>query len=58
MRLTPPTTPVFVIAVIALALGILLHLGVVSIAALQPFTFWLAAGAALLLAAGALFRGV
>ena len=58
MKLSPPTVVTWWIAVIVAAVGVLLHLGYVSIPVLSPYIFWLAAGSAGLLAIAALFKGL
>jgi hypothetical protein len=55
MRLTPPTTGTWLIAVIVGVLGILLHQNVVHFQ-LGFEAFWLETAAFVLLAIGALFR--
>ena len=54
MRLTPPTTGTFTLAVLAIAAGVASRLGFVE--ALSDYDFWLVAGGAALLIIGVLFR--
>ena len=56
--LTPPTMPVFAIAVVLTILGALLRYRVITVSALGPYSFELVLAAAILLIAGALLRGV
>lgn len=58
MRLTPPRQITFAISVIAIVVAILQHLGIIQIDPLAEYTFWLAAGGGVLLALGALLRGL
>ena len=55
MKLSAPTQTVWWISLVLGAVGVLLFLKIIKIAALAPYTFWLvAAGLALLLLATAL----
>ncbi|HSL26426.1 MAG TPA: hypothetical protein VLA54_09110 [Acidimicrobiia bacterium] len=54
MRLTPPSTGTFTLAVIAILAGIAARLGYIS--ALAEYDFWLVAGGAGLLVLGVVFR--
>jgi hypothetical protein len=54
MRLTPPTTGTFTLAVLAIVAGIAAHLGYLD--ALAEYAFWLVAGGAGLLLIGVVFR--
>ena len=56
--LTPPTLPLFLVAVVLTLLGALVHYKVVAIGALAPHSFELMLVAAVLLIVGALFRGL
>ncbi len=49
MRLSPPTTVIWWIALILTALGILMSMGIVTVAGITQYAFWLVAIAALLL---------
>ena len=57
MRLTPPSTASWLIAVIVGGLGILIHIGALSVR-LGVDSFWLVAGGFLLLAVASLVRGL
>ncbi len=48
----------FLIAILAIALGIVLHQGWYSIESLDRWDFWLSAGGGLLLALGCVFKGI
>ncbi|HEY7564816.1 MAG TPA: hypothetical protein VIA81_07830 [Acidimicrobiia bacterium] len=54
MRLTPPTTGTFTLAVLAIIAGIAARLGYVD--ALASYDFWLVAAGAGLLVLGVVFR--
>ncbi|HKX73897.1 MAG TPA: hypothetical protein VJR05_00705 [Acidimicrobiia bacterium] len=54
MRLTPPTTGTFTLAVLAIAAGIASRLGFIDV--LSDYDFWLVGGGAVLLIIGVLFR--
>ncbi len=54
MRLTPPTTGTFTIAVLAIIAGIGARLGYVDV--LGDYDFWLVGGGAALLTLGVVFR--
>lgn len=56
--LTPPTWPIFVIALVLTVLGALVRYKVLAIPALNAHSFEMMFIAALLLIAGALFRGI
>lgn len=56
--LTPPTVPLFAVAVVLTLLAALVRYKVVAIAALAPHSFELLLVAAVLLIVGALFRGL
>lgn len=56
--LTPPTMPVFAIAVVLALLGALLRYRVIALSGLGPYAFELVLAAAVLLILGALLRGV
>ena len=56
--LTPPTMPVFAIAVVLALLGALLRYRVIALSGLGQYSFELVLVAAVLLIAGALLRGV
>ena len=58
IRLTPPKVVTFLIAILAIALGIVLHQGWYSIESLDRWDFWLSAGGGLLLALGCVFKGL
>ncbi len=64
MRLTPPTKATFGLSLLAIAIGIVLHLGVVDLADLadvtnaEDYAFWLTAGGGILMAIGVLFRRI
>jgi hypothetical protein len=54
MRLTPPTTGTFTLAVLAIVAGIAARLGYLDV--LADYDFWLVAGGAGLLVVGVVFR--
>ncbi|GIU92227.1 MAG: hypothetical protein KatS3mg011_1133 [Acidimicrobiia bacterium] len=54
MRLTPPTTSTFTLAVLAVVAGVGIRLGWVSV--LEGYDFWLVTAGAFLLIIGVLFR--
>lgn len=56
--LTPPSVPLFAVAVVLTLLGVLVRYKVVAIAALGAYSFEMVLIAAVLLIAGALLRGV
>ena len=56
MKLSAPTQPVWIIAVVLGVLGILAH--VVPIAALAGYSFWMVSIAFVLLALGAMLKGM
>ncbi|MDP3984456.1 MAG: hypothetical protein Q8Q52_05540 [Acidimicrobiia bacterium] len=56
MRLTPPTTGTFTIAVLAIIAGIAARLGYVDV--LTAYDFWLISGGAVLLTLGVIFRKI
>lgn len=56
MSLTPPSFPIFFMAVLFGGAGIAARLG--YLAAVAPFAFWLVAIGFVLLAIGSLFRGL
>ena len=56
MRLTPPTTGTFTLAVLAIAAGIGVRMGWVDV--LDGYDFWLVTGGAALLLVGVIFRKV
>lgn len=56
MRLTPPTTGTFTLAVLAIAAGIGAHLGQVDF--LTDYDFWVVTGGAILLMVGVLFKRI
>jgi hypothetical protein len=56
MRLSAPTNIVFIISVILLVVGLLIHLGVIT--ALAPYGFWITFAGGALLALGALLKGL
>lgn len=56
--LTPPTWPIFSVAVVLAILSALLHYRMISLPALAPHTYEMALVSSVLLAAGALFRGI
>lgn len=56
--LTPPTWPIFAVAVVLAALSALLRYKLVTIAALAPHTYEMMLIAAVLLIVGVLFRGI
>lgn len=58
LALTPPTLPIFAIAVVLGGLAALMRYKVVSIAALSGYTFEMMLAAFLLLVAGAVLRGL
>ena len=57
MRLTPPSTASWLIALIVGGLGILIHLGAVHVR-LGVDSFWLVAGGFLLLLVASMVRGL
>jgi hypothetical protein len=57
MRLTPPSTASWLIALIVGGLGILIHIGAVHVR-LGVDSFWLVGGAFLLLVIASLVRGL
>ena len=57
MRLTPPSTASWLIALIVGGLGILIHLGAVHVR-LGVDSFWLVAGGVLLLLVASMVRGL
>jgi hypothetical protein len=57
VRLTPPSTASWLIALIVGGLGILIHLGAVHVR-LGVDSFWLVAGGFLLLVVASLVRGL
>jgi hypothetical protein len=58
MRLSAPKTPTWWIAVIIGALGILFHLGVLTIAGLSGYAFWFVVIAFVLLTLATLFKSL
>ena len=56
MRLTPPTTGTFTLAVLAIVAGVGIHLGWVEV--LNEYDFWLVTGGAALLVLGVVFKGI
>lgn len=56
--LTAPTWPIFSVAVVLAVLSALMHYKVVTIAVLAPHGYEMMLIAAVLLIAGALFRGI
>ena len=56
--LTPPTWPVFAIALVLTALGALVHYRVVLVPALAGYSFEMVLCGAVLLIAGAMLRGI
>lgn len=56
MRLTPPSFPIFFIAVLAGGAGLATRLGYLPL--LAPFAFWLVAFGFVLLVLGSVFRGL
>jgi hypothetical protein len=56
--LTPPTWPIFAIACVLTILAAIVHYKVVAIGALSAHSFEMLLVAAVLLIAGALFRGI
>ena len=58
MKLSAPKTLTWLIAVVLGVLGILLSLGVVTIAGLSGYAFWLVAIAFVLLVLGSLIKGM
>jgi hypothetical protein len=58
MKLFTPKASTWWIAVVLGVLGILLHLGVLTIAGLSGFAFWLVAIAFILLALGTMLKSL
>ena len=58
MKLSAPKASTWWIAVVLGVLGVLLHLGVLTIAGLSGYAFWLVTIAFVLLAVGALIKGL
>mgnify|MGYP001028752376 CR=1 FL=1 len=58
MKLSAPKAPTWWIAVVLGVLGILLHLGVFTIAGLSGYAFWLVAIAFVLLVLATLLKGL
>jgi hypothetical protein len=56
VRLTPPTTGTFTLAVLAIAAGIGVRLGWVDV--LVDYDFWLVTGGAILLVLGVVFKRI
>jgi hypothetical protein len=56
VRLTPPTTGTFTLAVLAIAAGIGVRLGWVDV--LTDYDFWLVTGGAVLLMLGVVFKRI
>jgi hypothetical protein len=56
VRLTPPTTGTFTLAVLAVAAGVGIHLGWVDV--LTAYDFWLVTGGAALLILGVVFKRI
>jgi hypothetical protein len=56
MTLTPPSFPIFFLAVLAAGAGIATKFG--NVAVLAPYAFWLVALGFVLLALGSLLRGL
>jgi hypothetical protein len=56
VRLTPPTTGTFTLAVLAIAAGIGVRLGWVDV--LTDYDFWLVTGGAILLVLGVVFKRI
>lgn len=56
VRLTPPTTGTFTLAVLAIAAGIGVRMGWVDV--LDGYDFWLVTGGAVLLLIGVIFKKV
>lgn len=56
MRLTPPTTGTFTLAVLAIAAGVGIHMGWVDV--LNDYDFWLVTGGALLMILGVMFKRI
>lgn len=54
MRLTPPATGTFTLAVLAIIAGVAAHLGYID--ALAEYDFWLVAAGAALLVIGVVFK--
>jgi hypothetical protein len=54
MRLTPPATGTFTLAVLAIVAGVAAHLGYID--ALAVYDFWLVTAGAALLVIGVVFR--
>lgn len=57
MKLTPPSTATFAAGVILLLIGALLHVGVLNLPSIAPYTFWITFAGGVVLAAGAALRG-
>ena len=53
-----PKSSTWLISVILAVLGILLYLGIIKIALLAPYDFWLVAVAFILLALGSIIKGL
>jgi hypothetical protein len=58
MRFSAPKTGTWFVAVILGAVGILSTLGIVRIAVISPYAFWLLAAGFVLLALATLFKGL
>ncbi len=64
MRLTPPTKATFGLSLLAIAVGIVLHLGVVDLTDIadvtnaEDYAFWITAGGGILMAIGVLFKRI
>lgn len=56
MRLTPPTTGTFTLAVLAIVAGVGVHMGWVDV--LNGYDFWLVTGGAALMTIGVIFKRV
>jgi hypothetical protein len=58
VKVKAPKPIIWVISVILGVLGILLYRGIINIAALTPYNFWLVAVAFILLALGNILKGL
>lgn len=56
MRLTPPTTGTFTLAVLAVAAGVGIRMGWVDV--LVDYDFWLVTGGAVLMIVGVIFKRI
>lgn len=58
MKLTPPSNVAFASGIALLLIGTLLHIDVLNLPDIAPYSFWITLAGGLVLAAGAALRGV